>query len=117
MKIGSDTLEPKVAVKEKSVSTPVEQAKTIPTIDTQDIGNLLITLITKAFEVKSSDIHIEPTEKKLIVRYRVDGLLREAFSFDKAVEEALLFKIKVEAQIRTDEHFAPQDGKDSFQYW
>lgn len=84
------------------------------TLDTQDIGQLLETLVVKAFEAKSSDIHIEPTEKHLVVRYRVDGLLREAFVFDKIIEEALLFKIKVEAQIRTDEHFAPQDGKIRF---
>ncbi len=91
-----------------------DDKKLTPNVDTQDVGNLLETLITKAFEAKSSDIHIEPTEKHLVVRYRVDGLLREAFFFDKALEEALLFKIKVEAQIRTDEHFAPQDGKIRF---
>lgn len=83
-------------------------------INTQDVGNLLETLIFKAYEAKASDIHIEPTEHRLVVRYRVDGLLREVYLFDKIVEEALLFKIKVEAQIRTDEHFAPQDGKIRF---
>lgn len=91
----------------------IKESTTTP-VDTQDIGNLLEILITKAYEAKSSDIHIEPTEKKLVIRYRIDGLLREAFFFDKLLEEALLFKIKVEAQIRTDEHFAPQDGKIRF---
>lgn len=101
--------DPKVAPASETPATNASSG-----IDTQDIGNLLEVLITKAFEAKSSDIHIEPTEKKLVVRYRVDGLLREAFYFDKLLEEALLFKIKVEAQIRTDEHFAPQDGKIRF---
>ena len=101
---------------EESTVKPDQNATSPATtaVDTQDIGNLLEILITKAYEAKSSDIHIEPTEKKLVVRYRIDGLLREAFFFDKLLEEALLFKIKVEAQIRTDEHFAPQDGKIRF---
>jgi len=101
----------------KKTEAPREAPAATPqnsTIDTQDIGNLLEVLVAKAFEAKSSDIHIEPTEKKLVVRYRIDGMLREAFYFDKLLEEALLFKIKVEAQIRTDEHFAPQDGKIRF---
>lgn len=107
---------PKVAVEkpeETTGDTSVPKIKN-SSVDTQDIGVLLETLITKAYEAKSSDIHIEPTEKNLVVRYRVDGILREAFIFDKLLEEALLFKIKVEAQIRTDEHFAPQDGKIRF---
>lgn len=95
--------------------TPEETSNvSVTRVNTQDIGALLVSLIEKAFEAKSSDIHIEPTEKHLVIRYRIDGLLREAFYFDKALEEALLFKIKVEAQIRTDEHFAPQDGKIRF---
>ncbi|MCC7303859.1 type II/IV secretion system protein [bacterium] len=104
---------PVVAEPESPLEEFVEQA-TSPVVDTQDVGKVLETLVKKAFEAKSSDIHIEPMEKNLVVRYRVDGLLREAFFFEKTLEEALLFKIKVEAQIRTDEHFAPQDGKIRF---
>jgi type II secretory ATPase GspE/PulE/Tfp pilus assembly ATPase PilB-like protein len=106
---------PKKPVQTENVTTSdVGSTPSLSTLDTSDIGKLLEILIVKAFEAKSSDIHIEPTEKRLVVRYRVDGMLREAYFFDKLIEEALLFKIKVEAQIRTDEHFAPQDGKIRF---
>lgn len=99
----------------EQLSAEQQQAMTAAaSINTQDIAVLLETLIVKAYQLKSSDIHIEPTEHYLVVRYRIDGMLREAFMFDKKIEEALLFKIKVEAQIRTDEHFAPQDGKIRF---
>jgi type IV pilus assembly protein PilB len=67
-----------------------------------------------AFTKRASDIHIEPTEKEVIVRFRVDGVLREVFILDKKIEEALVFKIKVSARLRTDEHFAPQDGRIRF---
>lgn len=106
---------PKKPVQNESpATTDTGSSPSMSTLDTSDIGKLLEILIVKAFEAKSSDIHIEPTEKRLVVRYRVDGMLREAYFFDKLIEEALLFKIKVEAQIRTDEHFAPQDGKIRF---
>jgi type IV pilus assembly protein PilB len=101
-------------IKAKEVVVDAENTATNTPVNTQDVGKLLVMLVEKAFEAKTSDIHIEPAAHKVVVRFRVDGMLREMYTFDKIVEEALLFKIKVEAQIRTDEHFAPQDGKIRF---
>jgi type II secretory ATPase GspE/PulE/Tfp pilus assembly ATPase PilB-like protein len=79
-----------------------------------DVGNLLEDIVFKALAMRSSDIHIEPKEKNVVVRYRIDGMLREVLKIDKDIEQALIFKIKVASKLRTDEHFAPQDGRIKF---
>lgn len=80
------------------------------------IGEFLKTIVFQALEMDSSDIHIEPQEKRVVVRFRIDGLLREVLTMDKSLYRTLLFKIKVESKMKTDEHFAPQDGKIQFEY-
>jgi type II secretory ATPase GspE/PulE/Tfp pilus assembly ATPase PilB-like protein len=59
---------------------------------------------------KASDIHFEPQEKEVVVRFRVDGLLHEAGRFTKEVYENILNRIKVQAHLRIDDHFSAQDG-------
>jgi type IV pilus assembly protein PilB len=79
-----------------------------------NIGELLEKVVKQALEKGSSDVHIEPHEEKISVRYRIDGSLREVMTIDKSLEPALVFKVKVASRLRTDEHFAPQDGKIRF---
>lgn len=70
--------------------------------------NLLIEYAVKA---GASDIHIEPREEYVSVRYRVDGVLREANKLPKKVLNALVSRIKILANLKIDEHRAPQDGR------
>lgn len=70
--------------------------------------NLIIEYGVKA---NASDIHIEPREKFVIVRYRIDGLLREANKLPRRVMSALVSRIKILANLKIDEHRAPQDGR------
>lgn len=79
-----------------------------------NIGELLETIVSQALDMKTSDIHIEPRENDVVVRFRVDGLLREIMTIEKDLQQSLIFKIKVMAKLRTDEHFAPQDGRIRF---
>ncbi len=81
----------------------------------QGVGGILNDLVVVALNKGASDIHIEPTEEAVVVRYRIDGILRDAFKIEKKYEESLIFKIKVNAKLRTDEHFAPQDGRITFE--
>ncbi len=67
-------------------------------------------IVADALVFKASDIHFEPQEKEVIVRFRVDGVLHEAGRFSKAVYENILNRIKVQAHLRIDEHFSAQDG-------
>jgi len=81
---------------------------------TSEIDNLINKLVKNALEKKASDIHIEPRENDIIVRYRIDGILVDIENLDKNLEESLTFKVKVNAKLLTDEHFAPQDGRIRF---
>jgi type IV pilus assembly protein PilB len=70
--------------------------------------NLIIEYGVKA---SASDIHIEPRENFVVVRYRIDGILREANKLPRKVLGALVSRIKILANLKIDEHRAPQDGR------
>ncbi|MDO8260158.1 MAG: ATPase, T2SS/T4P/T4SS family, partial [Candidatus Magasanikbacteria bacterium] len=67
-------------------------------------------IIEDAVLNKASDIHFEPLEKEVIIRFRVDGVLQEAGFINKETYENILNRIKVQAQLRIDQHMAAQDG-------
>ena len=68
-------------------------------------------LISKAVEMRASDIHIEPFERKLRVRYRVDGILREAEAPPSRSRAAIVSRIKLMAKLNIAETRLPQDGR------
>jgi type IV pilus assembly protein PilB len=75
------------------------------------ITRALNTIIEEAVKAKASDIHVEPRESELKIRFRVDGILFEAMTLPKAVEPALISRIKIMAKLKIDEHRIPQDGE------
>lgn len=72
--------------------------------------NILNQIFEDALLLKASDIHCEPQEDTVIVRFRVDGVLQEAGNLDKTLYENVLNRIKILSRLRIDEHFAAQDG-------
>ncbi|MDO4987052.1 MAG: GspE/PulE family protein [Candidatus Saccharibacteria bacterium] len=84
-------------------------AKTI----TQDspISKALNTILEYAVKSKASDIHIEPLESALIIRCRIDGVLRQVMELPKSIEPALISRIKILSNLKIDEHRIPQDGQ------
>lgn len=64
-----------------------------------------------AFKVKASDIHIEPREKDVHIRLRIDGNFVKYKTLDIALKDAIVARIKIMAYLRIDEHRLPQDGK------
>lgn len=77
-----------------------------------NVSDFLDFLILDALRKKASDIHIESKENKtLLIRYRIDGVLRDIISLSPEITDSFLFIIKVRSKLRTDVHFAPQDGK------
>ena len=82
-----------------------------------NISDFLDALILDALKSRASDIHIESKEANaLLVRYRVEGVLRDTISIGSELKESLLFIIKVRAKLRTDVHLTPQDGKIPFEF-
>jgi len=102
-----------------------ELTKVIPTVDTDEVDDVdednlaedspiaqTVNLIIE-YGIKSgaSDIHIEPREDIVITRYRIDGMLREVDKLPRKVLGALISRIKILANLKIDEHRAPQDGR------
>ncbi len=72
---------------------------------------LLQNLFDEADRVRASDIHIEPQERKLLVRFRIDGALSSQLDADPRVHSALLVRLKLLAELDIAEHRLPQDGR------
>jgi len=82
-----------------------KMAEEIPVIRVVD------TLLEYAVFEKASDIHIEPQENSVIVRYRIDGVLHDVMTLPKVIQAAIVARIKVLSNLKIDEHRLPQDGR------
>lgn len=75
------------------------------------IIRIVDTLLKHAILESASDIHIEPEEKEVHVRYRIDGVLHEAMTLPHDVAQGIVARIKVLSNLKLDEHRLPQDGR------
>ena len=69
------------------------------------------TFLRHAILQGASDIHVEPTEKDVVVRFRIDGILHDAMTLPKQFAPGIVARIKVMANLKIDEHRLPQDGR------
>ncbi|MBQ1373386.1 type II/IV secretion system protein [Candidatus Saccharibacteria bacterium] len=102
----------KEAVKETVINNDIDaqsDAKTI--VQDSPISKALTTILSYAAKTKASDIHIEPLENSLIIRCRIDGVLRKIMELPKTVAPALVSRIKILSNLKIDEHRTPQDGQ------
>ncbi len=102
----------KQAVKTTNQEVALKENSDVKTI-TQDspISKALTSILDFAVKSKASDIHIEPLENSLIIRCRIDGVLRKVMDLPRAIEPALVSRIKILANLKIDEHRIPQDGQ------
>ena len=90
------------------------ESTVIDLLDTEDsapVIKLVNTLLFKAVKERASDIHIEPYEKDLIVRFRVDGALYSIFKPPKSLQNAIISRIKIMGDLNIAEKRLPQDGR------
>jgi len=80
-------------------------------VDDAPIVRLVNLIITQAVKERASDIHLEPTEKELVVRYRVDGRLRQMMTTPKNTQPAIISRIKIISGMNIAEKRIPQDGR------
>lgn len=73
-------------------------------------------LITQAIQDRASDIHVEPGEKALVIRYRIDGVLHQVQETDKSIQQGVVSRLKVMSNIDIGEKRKPQDGRMSIRY-
>ena len=77
----------------------------------QAAKSMVDTLLLYGYQSKASDIHIEPYVKKIMVRFRIDGVMHDVLEIPKELADLILIRLKILARLRTDEHRAAQDGK------
>jgi len=92
-----DVFEPVAGIKERSEAAPI--------IDLVDL------VVKSAIKSKASDIHVEPMEKGVLIRHRLDGLLKEVMDLPKWVHEGLIARLKIMAGMDIAEKRLPQDGR------
>ncbi len=71
-------------------------------------------IIEYAYRARASDIHIDPGENAVVVRFRIDGVMNEVFTIPKQIQQEIISRIKVLSGLRTDEHQTAQDGRFKF---
>lgn len=108
----SFSAEPEIKIANKDGSKPHDKEKNIKTlVQDSPISKALSTILEYAAKNRASDIHIEPMEKELKIRARIDGVLREIMKLPKATEPPLVSRIKILSNLKIDEHRIPQDGQ------
>jgi len=98
-------------MKESDEPLEGEQEELKKMAEEMPIVRIVDTLLKHAILERSSDIHIEPTKKDVVVRYRIDGVLHDAMILPKQASSAIVARIKVLSNLKLDEHRLPQDGR------
>lgn len=98
-----------IAIEDKEVED--EEVAEEEVAEDSPIAQTINLIIDYGIKSRASDVHIEPREDLVIVRYRIDGVLHEANKLPRKVLNALVSRIKILANLKIDEHRAPQDGR------
>ena len=102
---GSNAREIEGAVDEEDVAHLRDMASEVPVI------RLVNQMLVRALESRASDVHIEPFENQLKVRYRIDGILHEVEPPPRQLKAAVISRLKILAQLNIAERRLPQDGR------
>ena len=111
-------------VREKSITSEVNKALDERKVDelvlkqAQDkvaveapVAKIVSTILEYALKARASDIHIEPQEENVRIRYRIDGILQEKYLLPRNVHDAVVSRIKILSSLKIDEKRVPQDGR------
>ena len=96
-------------IEEKEIVEEKEELKRVA--QELPVIRIVDTLLKHAILQRASDIHIEPLEKEVMVRYRIDGILHDAMTLPKIAASGVVARIKVLSNLKLDEHRLPQDGR------
>ncbi|MFA5134901.1 MAG: ATPase, T2SS/T4P/T4SS family [Patescibacteria group bacterium] len=80
----------------------------------QPATQIVASVLEYAYHNKASDIHIEPHEASVAIRFRIDGILHDVVTLPKEIQPYIITRIKILSKLRTDEHRAAQDGRLEF---
>jgi len=104
-----------VAAEEENVGSEIENVQSVAdAVKKVNTTRLLDVILVGAIKTKSSDIHLEPSERTCLVRYRIDGILQDVVTLSVEQYKSLNSRIKFLSKLRMDVQDAPQDGRFSF---
>jgi general secretion pathway protein E len=95
-------------------SEPSDEQIRLDAVTDAPVARALTLIIEEAVKARASDIHLQPQEDRLRVRYRIDGTLHDMFSLPLATATPLISRIKILANMNIADHHRPQDGQFSF---
>jgi type IV pilus assembly protein PilB len=87
----------------------------VATVEDAPIVKYVNSLLEQAIQNRASDVHLEPTENDMRVRYRIDGVLHEVDTVPKAVQSALISRLKIMSNVDITERRVPQNGRITMQ--
>lgn len=90
---------------------PEDLSKIEAAVEEAPIIKLVNTLVTRAVNERASDIHVEPGEQDLRVRFRIDGVLHQIMSMPRSISGAVVSRLKIMAELDIAERRVPQDGR------
>jgi len=107
----TDDLAPDIGEADDELDPQLEPADLLDTSDEAPIIRFVNSMLTKAYRERASDIHLEPFETELIVRYRIDGILYEVLRPPQRAHAAIISRLKIMAGLDIAEKRLPQDGR------
>lgn len=107
----ADSLNQILSARHEEKKSPDEETATQETEVEAPVVKLVNLIISKAVKDRAADIHIEPEENRMRIRYRVDGVMREEAAPPKSMQAELISRIKVAADLDVSEKRLPQDGR------
>ena len=87
------------------------QAEGLDAVNAGPVVRLVTTIVTEAVESGASDIHVEPTEEEVVVRYRIDGILHKIMTIPTKIKNPTISRLKILSNIDIAERRKPQDGR------
>jgi len=88
-----------------------QEAKSDEIVETAPAAKIVQSLFKRAVREKASDIHVEPYEEQVVVRFRIDGVLRQVITLPKEIQPAVVSRVKILSNMKIDETRLPQDGR------
>jgi len=111
-------------IREKSITSEVNKALDERKVDEEGmkkvqekvaveapVAKIVSTILEYAIKSRASDVHIEPQEDNVRIRYRIDGILQEKYLLPRNVHDAVVSRIKILSDLKIDEKRVPQDGR------
>jgi type IV pilus assembly protein PilB len=103
--------EEEISIDKEELSEDASADKVESIISEAPIARAVNILIEYAIKSRASDIHIEPRESYVQVRYRIDGILHDTMTLPRALMSSIISRVKILSNLRIDEHRIPQDGR------